>query len=207
MALTDADVKNDPTRCGHYGIKSQRTGGPCRGSVVRGTKRCKNHAGVALPVAKARGDVVIELREWGLGDTTIDPGETLLRLVTQAAWRAGKYAGQIQEMVDDAGGDLRKALTADQYVTTEDGATVKTGEYIRAMVKLESEERDRCGHFAKLAVAAGLAERQVRLAEQQGAMLAAVIRAILGDPDLGLTAQQNAVAPAVVARHLRLVAA
>lgn len=204
--LTPEQVTADPKKCGHYGHKSKQDQMPCGAYVITGTERCRYHAGKKPEVAKAQGAVVQEIREWGLGDSTVDPGEVLLRLVTQSAWRAAKYAGQIEQMVTDAGGDLRKALTAEQYTTTEDGATVKTGEYIRAMVKLESEERDRCGHFAKLAVQAGLAERQVRLAEQQGAMLAAVIRAILGDPELGLTALQNAAAPAVVARHLRLVA-
>lgn len=205
--LTAEQVTADPKKCGHYGYLSKQDGLPCGAQVIPGTKGCRWHAGKRPDAARAQGAVVKEIREWGLGDSTVDPGETLLRLVTQSAWRAGKYAGEIEHMVAEAGGDLRKALTADQYTVGEDGSAVKVGEYIRAMVKLESEERDRCGHFAKLAVAAGLAERQVRLAEQQGAMLAAVIRAILGDPDLGLTAQQNAAAPAVVARHLRLVAA
>lgn len=62
------------------------------------------------------------------------------------------------------------------------------------------EERDRLAKSAKLMLDSGLAERAVRVAEEQGAMLAAVIRAILGD--LALTPTQVQAAPAIVRRHL-----
>jgi len=57
----------------------------------------------------------------------------------------------------------------------------------------------------KAAIAAGIEERKVRIAEQQGALLADVIRRILGDLDLN--AEQQARVPEVVPRHLRAVAA
>ena len=58
--------------------------------------------------------------------------------------------------------------------------------------------------FAAKAVAAGLGEREVRLAERQSELLAQTIRAILGD--LGLTAEQWELVPAVVRRHLAAAA-
>jgi hypothetical protein len=75
---------------------------------------------------------------------------------------------------------------------------------IRGLAKLEAEERDRCATMATKAVAAGLAERQVRLAEQQGTLLASVIRAVLDDLDL--SPEQAAKVAEVVPRHLRAVA-
>jgi hypothetical protein len=54
------------------------------------------------------------------------------------------------------------------------------------------------------ALKAGVEERFVKLAESQGALLASVIKAILGDLDL--TPEQAAKAPDVAARHLRAVA-
>ncbi|MEU3452156.1 hypothetical protein ABZ671_00735 [Micromonospora sp. NPDC006766] len=141
---------------------------------------------------------------WGLGDTHVDPGELLLRLVSQSAARAAAYAAELESIVAEKDGKLRKALTGDTYTVTAEGDPVKTGEYVRAIAKLEADERDRAANFAAKAVAAGIAERQVRLAERQGAMLAEVIRRILGD--LNLTPEQSARVSEVVPRHLRAVA-
>lgn len=56
------------------------------------------------------------------------------------------------------------------------------------------------------AIKAGIEERRVRLAEQQGALVADVLRRIFGDPELGLTPEQAQAAPKVAARHLRALA-
>jgi hypothetical protein len=39
---------------------------------------------------------------WGLGDTNVDPGEVLLRLVTQSAARAERYAMLLEEAYEAA---------------------------------------------------------------------------------------------------------
>lgn len=194
----------DPFKCGHYGNR-KHNGELCGANVTKGTRSCFRHAGVRKELHRSRGEmmtVINDLRDWGLRDETVDPGETLLRLVTQSAWRVERYAQEVARLVDEAG-TLTEALTANSYTVTEAGEKIKTGEYIRAMVQLENNERDRCAHYAKTAIAAGLAERQVRLAEQQGAMLATVIRSILGD--LQLTPEQQALVGEVVPRHLRAV--
>ena len=174
---------------GCRGHKDWQRAIPCRNWPRRGTTVCDAHGGNA-PQVKAKAAVRAEIQNWGLGDTTLDPGVVLLRLVTQSAWRVERYAAAIQRAVDDAGGDLEKALTGDTYTVGEDGRAVKTGEYIRAMTRLEGEERDRCASFATKAVAAGLAERQVKLAERQGAMMAGVILAVLGDLGVSVDGEQ-----------------
>lgn len=58
------------------------------------------------------------------------------------------------------------------------------------------------GKSAKLALDAGIEERLVSLAEGQGRLIADVLRAVLDDPELGLTAAQRAVAGPVARRHL-----
>jgi hypothetical protein len=75
---------------------------------------------------------------------------------------------------------LAAAMVGDTVVATKYG-TEKSGEYIRGLAQLEAQERDRCVNFATKAIAAGLAERQVRLAERQGEMLAAVVTAALAE--------------------------
>lgn len=183
----------------------QRDKQPCQAKAIRGSEpaSCRKHMGRSLTAVRAEVAVREEVLRWGLGDTATDPGELLLRLVTQAAIRAEAYARELARVVDEKG-DLRKALTGDTYVATAEGEPVKTGEYIRAITKLEADERDRAAGFATKAVAAGLAERQVRLAERQGEILATVIKAILGDLDL--SPEQQARVADVVPRHLRAVA-
>jgi hypothetical protein len=236
MAWKPVDPAVDEWTCGFHGGHA-KGGASCRQPVIAGTKRCKLHGGISKAKAKAKGAVVVELQRWGLGDSTVDPGETLLRLVTQSAARcdryaqllgeayeaaerlkAGREAGELVEVggdgadADRAREDLKRifttggvaALVGNVYAATKDGDIYATGEAIRGLAKLEAEERDRCATMASKAVAAGLAERQVRLAEQQGTLLASVIRAILDD--LGLTPEQAAKAPEIAARHLRAVA-
>ena len=181
---------------------SKRTKQRCRAPAVHGTDPpvCRIHAGRSLATIRAQVAVREEVLRWGLSDTHVDPGELLLRLVSQAAARADAYAAELSRIVDEAGGDLRKALTGNQYVTTEAGP-VKVGEYIRAMTQLEAAERDRAASFAAKAVSAGLAERQVRLAERQAALAAEFVQAVLAD--LGLAGTPEATA--AINRHLRLI--
>jgi hypothetical protein len=85
-----------------------------------------------------------------------------LQLVTQSAARAQRYASELEALVDEEG--LAAAMVGEIEIPTKHGG-YKAGEYIRGLAQLEAQERDRCANFATKAVAGGLAERQVRLAE------------------------------------------
>lgn len=187
------------TRCSAHNVK----GGPCMRPPNRGGRLCRGHGG-AKPDVLAKDQVRATVIAWGLHDEIVDPGETLLKLLSASARRANDYAAELTRMIEAYGG-IGKALVGDQYMTTEDGKSVKVGEYIRGMAKLEAEERDRAARFATQAVAAGLAERQVRIAEQLGGHLAELMRAALADPDLALSAEQRAAMPAVLHRHLTAI--
>ena len=63
-------------------------------------------------------------------------------------------------------------------------------------------ERDRLTRTAKICIDAGIDERRIRLAEQQGQLLARVIHGIL--TDLGVLSMPDT--PHVVRRHLQLAA-
>lgn len=65
-------------------------------------------------------------------------------------------------------------------------------------------ERKHLTEVCKTAIAAGIAERQVKLAEQHGHLIADVLRKVLADPELGLTDAQRKVVPTVARRHLSL---
>jgi hypothetical protein len=59
-------------------------------------------AGGAAQQVKAKAAVRVELIGWGLGDATVDPGEVLLRLVTQSAAGAERYAMLLEEAYEAA---------------------------------------------------------------------------------------------------------
>lgn len=70
------------------------------------------------------------------------------------------------------------ARVGNTYGAAKDVGVYVTGEAIRGLADLEARERERCANFASKAVAAGLNERMVRLAERQGELLAQVVRGI-----------------------------
>lgn len=218
-----------------------KAGQPCHGQAVDGTDRCRMHAGRKLAEHKARGAVVVELRNWGLRETELrDPGEQMLRLVAQSSDRAEFYAALLQEAyeaaerlrdaavpptADQVPGqrpnptDAERAATdLDRIFTTggvaaligykygaagKDGNLYVAEEAIRGLVALENDERDRCARFCKMAVDAKIAERQVRLAEEHGRLVADVIRGALSD--LGIDPGSPA-ALRVVSSRLRALA-
>jgi hypothetical protein len=99
---------------------------------------------------------------------------------------------------------LHAALIGRKFALNHDGRPVPVEEAIRAMARLEAEERDRLAKFSALAISAGLQARQVALAERQGEMMGAVLRSVVSDPELGLTDAQRATFPAVLRRVLEL---
>lgn len=126
---------------------SKQTGKECKNWAIKGGEVCRNHGGNAKQV-RAKAAIRAEVMDWGLGDTTIDPGEVLLRLVTQSAARAQRYAAELEQLVDDEG--LAAAMIGEVEIPTKYGG-YKAGEYIRGLAQLEAQERDRCANFASKA--------------------------------------------------------
>ncbi len=231
--LSGRDPTGDLTRCGHYGGR-RKDGKPCVGYVVAGTDRCRMHGGISTVALVAKGRIVEDLRGWGLGDTTADPGELYLRLIAQSAQRVDRYAGLLRDAYE-AAAQLRElgaagqivldvpetrvkyvaddevelpehaarqvarqtiervmqvgevaALVGHQYSATKDGDVYATGEAIRALVKLEQDERRFLADMCAKAVAAGLAERRVNLAAKAVDKGQAVTYVLVGVDDEAL---------------------
>ncbi len=70
-------------------------------------------------------------------------------------------------------------------------------------MKLYQSERKHMVDVTKAAIACGLAQREVELAEREGALLAQVILKVL--QDLELSEAQREIAPGIVRRHLTAV--
>jgi hypothetical protein len=204
---------------------SKQTGKQCQKWAIKGGTVCRWHGG-GSPQVRAKANVRAEIDAWGLTDVHEDPGEVLLRLVTQSAARVRLYSRLLQEAydaaerlqksqvgdlesnaIDRAGGsqhaleDLDRifntggisALIGHTWGAVKDVGVYATGEAIRGLADLEMKERKLCAEFATKAIAAGLAERQVRLAEAQGELFAQGVRLIV--ERLNLSEEQAALLP------------
>lgn len=183
------------------------------------------HAGVSSEVAKAQGRARITAFSALGGVPSIDPGLAVLASLHMSWLRVHLYARLLEEQVGDesdqpVGGRPDEdgeygprgvagqpsaagvaGLIGHTYSADKMAGIFASGEARRALVDLEAQERDRCVRYAKVAHDMGIAEREVRLAEQQGELMATVIRNILGD--LGLSPAQLELAPAAIQRRLR----
>jgi len=83
------------------------------------------------------------------------------------------------------------ALIGYKFDADRDGRVYASEEAVRGLARLEAEERDRCAGFAAKAVAAGLAERQVRIAERHGRLMASTFRGALDDADVPVGVRQR----------------
>jgi hypothetical protein len=204
--------------------------GPCHGHAMDGTEgaeRCRMHVGP--PKARAMANIRAELAKWTLGEPVDDPADVLLRLITQSRMRAEFYATLLQQAYDSAEriaaaapsdrgltDDLRRdfdnvlqaggvaALIGKTYgAAGKEGDVYATGEAIRGLAKLEADERDRCANFCRLAIAAGIAERLVKVAEQ---LAATIMRVLVGAlDDAGVTGDQRQAVVANAGRRLASV--
>jgi hypothetical protein len=172
------------------------------------------HGGAAKQVrAAGRRNVALaaikeQLTSLG-GSIDVDPAEAMLAMVREAAWNVAylrELVSALRGGVDDAEG---------QYVLNADGVAELHPSYVGAqiavrlapddwradphvLVKMYNDERDRLVKFAKLCRDAGVQERQVQIAEEQGRWLATVLDLVLDQ--LNLTEAQRDRLPAIMGR-------
>ena len=191
---------NHPSRCGHYTGKNgdwhrRSDNSRCLGWIVKGTTTCPFHSGTSHDVAKARGEVATEVKKvLAYTGPIVDSGEIMLKASSAAWYRAQMLTAELDRTVGDHE-TLRDALTGDSYSVDEQGRSVKTGEYIRAMAQLEAQWWDRAFQYAAKVTAAKLAiaDRAALRLDRQAEALAHLAQAVLLDPRIGLTPAQRAV--------------
>lgn len=156
-----------------------------------GYGRCKYHSGnapnskIAAQREKVAEDMIrAEIAFYGEA-RDIDAAQALSEEVKRTAGHVAWLASQVQDLND---GELTQ-FTAQ-------------GPKANIVIQMYQDERDRLVNVSKVALAAGVAERQIQLAEEQGKLIATVIRDILWDKDLDLTAAQRSASGEVVRKHL-----
>jgi hypothetical protein len=158
------------------------------------------------------------VQAWGLDQPDVDHAAVLGALVAMAAGRVRLVSAQLQaqfeayaELGEDAAdedglvampGGIR-ALIGYKYGLTKDGDRLPIEEATRGLAAYEAEWSDRLARYSKMALDAGVAERQVRVLEDQATLVASVLRAALDE--CGLSGESDNVLK-VVARRLESVA-
>lgn len=176
-------------------IAHRRDGTQCHNHAIRGAHVCRMHGGTAPQVqAAARRRLEAEqaaeaVVTFGL-PRDVDPHVALLEEVHRTAGHVAWLASKIGDF--DSDGELVQ-------MNVGPGGALQVVPSV--WVELYQTERIHLARVCKAALDAGVAERQVRLAEQQGQLLAQVIQGVL--QDLGV-ADHPQIGP-VVRKHLELV--
>ena len=191
--------------------RSKSTGQQCGNWAVEGLTVCRIHGG-ATAAAKAKAARAVEragaeaaARQFGiLIDTS--PQQALLDEVQRAAGMVAYYGARVEEIANEDAGKLVRGITKiENREGFQPGRTSTVEPGVHVWVTLWNEERDRLTRVAAAAIRAGIEERRVELAEQQGLMIAAVIRRILGR--LELSPSQQVLVGEVVPDELRALGA
>ena len=188
--------------------KAKQTGERCKRAPLRGAEVCKIHGGGAPAVRAAAARRVQEdaaRRELAaLGEPEqIDPAEALLQLI---GWKYGEVKwlrARVQEIPSE---DLAWGLAQSEFGRGPEGPIDRVTEKSQPSVwwTLLREAEDQLADYAARALRAGVDERRVRLAEQQGLAVHAVMMAVFNR--LSLSAAQWDMARVAAPEELRRLA-
>jgi hypothetical protein len=190
-------------------LLQDRRGKPCRlsagfGTEHKGRGRCKYHGGNTPTHNKqASRNLAKEIKItnemiFGSPVDEISPEEAILQELARTAGHVEWLYQKVQLVGSQSaleGEDENKALI--QYT--------KLGITPSVWIQMYQDERKHLMAVAKTASSMGIAERQVQIAEQQGKMLAMVIRNFMDDPLMELTPTQRVNAPELIRKHLAAI--
>lgn len=186
---------------------------PCARTAGWGTNhpgvgRCKNHGG-ASPNAEVAGVVELAKREAVVMGQPIDnlrPDEALLECIRIAGGEVRYASERIAELdPSEAVGPVvtTRPLKEEKGAESLDHRVEEHGPpAVHIWIEVRQKAMDRLVNYSKVAIAAGLEQRRVEVAEAQGHLMAEAIRGILRE--LGVA--DNPKAPGVVRKHLELMA-
>jgi hypothetical protein len=179
--------------------RRKRDGEPCTQWALKGTDKCRQHAGISAAERTVRRATAT----YGV-PRDITPGPALLEEVKISAghveWLRGKVAGLEPDSLT-----WGVAEVATKQATEFTGTDTTERAALNVWLEAYHRERRYLLDVCKAALAAGCEERLVRVAEAYGTQLAGAIMTILGR--LELTEPQRVIAGQVVPETLRTLAA
>ena len=155
-----------------------------------GRGRCRHHGGQLRSGLAAAADE--EMRGMAT-PTDVSPGRALSGVLRLAAGQLVYASGQVAELQDE---DLFERA----YSPVEGVFKLVPHHWL----KLQRDVMDDVARYAKMAADAGMAEREVQLAESQTELVAELLEKVVGSLDL--TAEQRGQVGPSIRRHLTLVA-
>lgn len=205
--MARSPVGREGPRCG---ARLRQSDGNCRKEAGWGTDHvgegpCKLHGGSTRSVRKGAHLRLVERKvqeamvTFGLPIETT-PEAAILAEVHRTAGHVKWLGDAIQELAPEA---LTWGTTQIKTGGHDGGETEAAEPHV--LLKIYQHERSHLVKVSAEAIRCGIEERRIQLAESQGALVAGVIRAILGD--LNLNADQQALVSEVVPRRLRELAA
>lgn len=201
------DPATRPTRDGALCGASTRTGGTCRNIAGFRTDHphsghCYLHGGSSPSGRRMAQREVAYATARSLGvPADVDPADGLLALVRETAGLVAWLREQAAALAPD---DLIRGTRYVRRTEGPDGPVTVTeagpGEHLWSV--MYARERRNFADVCAKALAAGVAQRQVQLAEEQGELAGRLVRAILTDlgHDLNDPGTRD-----VIRRHLTLV--
>lgn len=165
------------------GAKKRQGAGTCRRPAGWGTDHpghgnCKLHGGATTNGRKAAQKEIAKeaVARYGL-PREVDPDEALLEEVHRTAGHVAWLGEVVAKLQKD---ELTYGITKVKELA-DGGEEVERKAAPNVWLRLYQDERDRLARVCKAALDAGIAERRVRIAEQQAEQLARVVSAIVKD--------------------------
>ena len=172
----------------------RRNGDQCGNHAIKGAEVCRMHGGSIPAVrAKAAQRVAEQKAEKAMrlfaAPVDIDPANALLELVQWTAGEVRYWRAEVARIAEDEA----EKLTWSQTSHEEGVSPGKFGGHFDKDVteavphvayRMLTDAQDRLAKYAAAALRAGVEERRVRLAEDQGSAVAGAIRRILERLDL-----------------------
>lgn len=184
----------------------KRKGGKCTqpagwGTQHPGAGHCKLHGGSG-PAAQVKGLVELARREQSVmgAPLSIEPQDAILECIRISAGEVAYASERISELeVSDAVGPVMTRMERSGENAVEE---VREGPpALHVWITVRRQAMDRLVAYSFAALKAGIEERRVRVAEQQGMLLAQAIQGILRE--LGVSDRPEVAS--VVRKHLTLV--
>lgn len=184
----------------------RRDGKPCGNHPVKGMEVCRMH-GAGSPRAKAAAarrlaeEKAAKAMALFAEPVDVNPAQALIELVQWTAGEVRYWRAEVARIAEDDVEALTWGMTKLKEGGDDRGMTLEAAPNVAYRMLTDAQER--LAKFAAAALKAGVQERQIKLAEDQGALVAQVIRAVLDQLDL--TPEQAARVPEVVPAQLRLL--
>ena len=187
---------------------SKQSGERCRRAPIKGGTVCKIHGGGSGKVQAAADRRLAEVEMQDAVKTLglpvdIDPAKALLDEIAYTYGHVQWLRAKVQELGSDE--LVWGKVQTDAGIGPQgpvDTTTEKSGPNVWYQMYLT--EREHLVKVTSAALRAGIEERRVKLAEQQGDLVAAVVNRILAA--LNLTPEQAAMVPIIVPREFRALA-